>query len=223
MDPVDDIKWTKRKAPKIEYTNEMFSEGAKHIILRAFPKNSSFETAKEMLIVQAATGRMDEFMQNSINKHDNDPAYAVKVYMEVFGLEYDADFIEKVILESSEYVLQQKYAFNRPRPRQLSDVFKISFDIASSKTAKTPSYPSGHSTQSRLIAEIYAEKYPQHRRNLLLAADECGYGRIMAGLHYPSDHKAGVMLAKRLFSMMKGKKEVDRSTFNKKIDFTLEK
>jgi hypothetical protein len=221
MDPTDDIKWTKRPAPKIEYTKEIFSEGAKHIILRPFPLNSSYETAKEMLIVQAAVGRMDEYMKNSLEKHDNDPSYAVKVYMDVFGLDYDEEYIEKVQLESSEYILQQKYAFNRPRPRQLSDVFKIKFDVFGSKTAKTPAYPSGHSTQSRLIAEIYAEKYPQHRTNLLLAADECGFGRVMGGLHYPSDHRAGVMLAKRLFSIMKGRNEVDLTTFNKNIDFTL--
>jgi len=222
MDPIDDIHFPK-KTPKITFTNEIFREGAKHISMRDFPKNSSFETAKELLIIQAASYRIDDFMKRSIKKHDNDPAYAVKVYMDVFGLEYDAKFIEKVILESSEYVLQQKYNFKRPRPFQLGDKFAVKFDVFKSKTAKTPAYPSGHSCQSHLIAQIYAEKYPQHRTNLLLAAEECGFGRVMAGLHYPSDHKAGISLAKRLFSMMKDKNAVDYSTFSEKIDFTLKK
>ena len=220
MDPIDDIHFPK-KTPKITFTNKIFREGAKHICMRDFPKNSSLETAKELLIIQAATGRMDEFMKNSIEKHDNDPAYAIKVYMDVFGLQYDNDYIEKVILESSEYVLQQKYAFKRPRPFQLGDKFAVKFKVFKSKTAKTPAYPSGHSCQSRLIAEIYAEKYPEHRQNLILAAEECGFGRVMAGLHYPSDHKAGISLAKRLLSMMKDKNMVDYSTFSEKIDFTL--
>ena len=67
-----------------------------------------------------------------------------------------------------------------------------------SDSMNTPAYPSGHSLQSRLVAEYYAEKYPDHKEELIKAADECGVGRVMAGWHYPSDHKHGVKLAKEL-------------------------
>ena len=43
---------------------------------------------------------------------------------------------------------------------------------------KTPAYPSGHSLQSRLIAEYYAKKYPEHKTELIDRADECGKQRI---------------------------------------------
>jgi nicotinic acid mononucleotide adenylyltransferase/predicted nucleotidyltransferase len=68
---------------------------------------------------------------------------------------------------------------------------------------KTPAYPSGHSLQSRLIAMYYAEKYPEHKQALMMAADECGEGRIAAGWHYPSDHYASVKLAKQIYPNIK--------------------
>ena len=43
-----------------------------------------------------------------------------------------------------------------------------------SDSMKKTTYPSGHSLQSRLIAEYYAEKYPEHKAELIDRADECG-------------------------------------------------
>ena len=69
-----------------------------------------------------------------------------------------------------------------------------------SNSMKTPAYPSGHSLQSRLIAEYYGKKYPEHKKELIDRADECGKQRIYAGWHYPSDHTESVKIAKRLIN-----------------------
>ena len=57
-------------------------------------------------------------------------------------------------------------------------------------TAKTPSYPSGHTVQPMVVALHYAKKYPQQREALIKGAKICGYGRVIAGLHYPADYDA---------------------------------
>ena len=90
---------------------------------------------------------------------------------------------------------------------------KIKFDSMPlvSDSMKTPAYPSGHSLQSRLIAEYYAEKYPKHREGLIDAADECGMGRVYAGWHYPSDHKASVKLAKEIYPKINLRKSLKES------------
>ena len=49
---------------------------------------------------------------------------------------------------------------------------------------KSLAYPSGHSLQSRLIAEYYVEQYPEHKKGLIAANEETGKGRIYAGWHY---------------------------------------
>tara|TARA_R110002074_G_scaffold12449_6_gene45617 strand:+ start:2326 stop:2994 length:669 start_codon:yes stop_codon:yes gene_type:complete len=219
MDPIDSLVYSKHlRKPKGEIT--LFAEAAKYIKLPPPPENSSQDTAKDLLTVQGATYLLRDGMKKSIKKHDRDPAFSIKLYMSLFGLAYDLDYINKVLTESAILIREHKNLFNRPRPKQLSPYFGIDFDTYSSRTMRTPSYPSGHTTQSRLIAEIYGAKYPEHKANLLKAAEECGGGRIMGGLHYPTDHKAGVYLAKRLFKSLKRDKA---TTYDQSIDLTTKK
>ena len=156
-------------------------------------------------------------MKRSIKKHDKDPAYSIKVYMSLFGLAFDSNYIDKVIKESAILIKEHKNNFNRPRPIQLAPYFGVDFEVYSTRSSKTASYPSGHTTQSRLVAEIFGAKYPEHKANLLKASEECGGGRVMAGVHYPTDHKAGVYLAKRLFKSLKPDKA---TTYDLTIDLT---
>jgi hypothetical protein len=75
-----------------------------------------------------------------------------------------------------------KYIHNRKRPNQI--ITNISLD---SKTANTPSYPSGHAFQAYLIAKTLSKEYPHLKDKLYKIADKCAYVRVAAGLHFPSD------------------------------------
>ena len=217
--PIDDLVFSKRlRKPKGE--SVLFSADAHFIRLPDPPANSSAITATDLLAVQGATYIRKEAMERSIKKHDKDPAFSVKMYLSIFGLKYDENYINQVLEESTIFIKTLKNKFNRPRPAQIGPYFGVELDLLKSRTAKTPSYPSGHTTQSRLIAEIYGAKYPQHRQNLLKAAEERGAGRIMAGLHFPQDHAAGVYLAKRLFSALKATQKI---TYDQSIDLTTRK
>ncbi len=218
-EPVDSLVYSKRlRKPKGEIT--LFNESAKFIRIPPPPANSSLSTAKDILTVQGATYLCGDGMKKSVRKHDKDPAFAIKTYLTLFGIEYDQQFIDKVLDESAFIIRTLKNLYNRPRPQQLAPYFGVEFEVLGSRTNKSPSYPSGHSTQARLLAEIYAEKHPEHRLNLIKAAEECGGGRVMAGFHYPTDHKAGVYLAKRLFKSLKEKKAI---TYDLSIDLTTNK
>jgi membrane-associated phospholipid phosphatase len=218
-DPVDLLVYSKwLRKPRGEIT--LFDENAKFIRLPRPPANSSLDTAKEFLTIQGATFLRGPGMIKSIRKHDRDPAFAIKMYLTLFGLEFDEDYITNVVKESTILIKYLKNHFNRPRPSQLSPYFGIDLEVLNSRSNKTPSYPSGHATQARLIAEIYSAKYPEHRSNLIKASEECGGGRIMAGFHYPSDHKAGIYLAKRLFKTLKRSKKIE---YNQTIDLTTSK
>ena len=202
MDSVDNLVYSKKlRKPKGEVS--LFTKSAEYIKITPPPINSSLGSARDMITVNSAIKLCGEGMKKSIKKHDKDPAFAIKMYMSLFGLDHDVDYINKVMSDATILIREQKNLFNRPRPSQLAPYFGMDLEVLNSRTSTSPSYPGGHSTQSRLIAEIYADKYPEHRQNLIKAADECGGGRIMAGLHYPSDHRAGVYFAKRLFRSMK--------------------
>jgi len=210
MDPLDHLVYSKRlRKPKGEIT--LFNQNAEYIRLPPPPKNSSLDAVRDMMTVNAAMQITGDGMVKSVKRHDKDPIYAIKTYMSVFGLDYDADFIEQVMKEATTLILQQKNSFNRARPAQLAPYFGLDLDIIKSASAKTPSYPSGHTTQAYLVALILGDKYPNHKKNLIQAAEECGGGRVMTGLHFPTDHKFGIYYAKRLFKTLKGRKKIDYS------------
>ncbi len=93
-------------------------------------------------------------------------------------------------------VLFFKYLLNRARPAQINSIVRDKLLV--SHSAATPAYPSGHSFQAFIIACKMSEKYPEKKKQLFALAEDCGHARIIAGLHYPSDHEFSKILVNLL-------------------------
>ena len=104
----------------------------------------------------------------------------------------------QIIEESAIIIRKFKDHFDRDRP---VEVFP-QLNTLPSKTNKTRSYPSGHATQSVLVAKYVAGKVPRLEKDLMAAAYECGYGRVIAGFHYPSDFEIGNLLGEKMYVFM---------------------
>jgi hypothetical protein len=91
-----------------------------------------------------------------------------------------------------------KNRFNRARPAQLSPSL-----MPMIVTPGHPAYPSGHGFQSWLGAIALAEVRPDARPALLALAQRIGHNREIAGVHYPSDTKAGQNLADQVLAIAK--------------------
>jgi|GEM_PF-4458869 len=63
-----------------------------------------------------------------------------------------------------------------------------------------PSYPSGHATQGHLFCTLASVFEPKRGAELQKLGKEIGTNREFAGVHYPSDTEAGVMLSKKIIS-----------------------
>lgn len=96
------------------------------------------------------------------------------------------DNLDNIIANYDVIILFLKYLLNRARPAQINKNIKNKLLI--SHTAATPAYPSGHSFQAFILACKMSKKYPEKKQQLYALAEDCGYARIIAGLHYPSDH-----------------------------------
>ena len=131
----------------------------------------------------------------SIRDHDEVPFFALKKYCEDNGLLFHENEFEDLVEQSTPIILHFKNMFNRKRPNEVDN----RINILPSKTNKTRSYPSGHSTQARLVARYVAGKFPEHEIELLKKGDECGMGRVRAGFHYPSDNETGILLGEKLY------------------------
>jgi len=134
----------------------------------------------------------------SIQDHDQEPYYAIRKVCEENGIEFHDSEFNQIIKESVPVIKHFKDFFNRARPVEVLS----SLNTLPSKTNKTPSYPSGHATQSVILARYVAGKVPQLEKDLMKAAYECGYGRVQAGFHYVSDYDIGNLLGEKMYVLM---------------------
>jgi len=177
------------------------------------PSNGSNATYDEIKELQSMFKNRTPEIEKSVNDHDNEVGFAIKEYLKENKLEFNEKDCDKIAEIGSSIVRHYKNKFERPRPYQLAEAMKMDFDHMplNSNSMKSPAYPSGHSLQSRLIAEYYSEQYPEHKKGIMEAADECGEGRVYAGWHYKSDHKSGQKLAEQIYPHIKMRKSFQES------------
>ena len=109
-----------------------------------------------------------------------------------------SSFSGVLVLHFPDIIGYFKGSFNRDRPFEVDS----SINTLPSETNKSRSYPSGHATQSRLVARYMADRNPVHAEEILRAGNECGLGRVKAGFHYMSDYHMGNLLGEKLFIFM---------------------
>ena len=136
--------------------------------------------------------------EKSIADHDEVPFYAIKKYCEDNKMIFHKDEFEDIIYGATDTINHFKDKFDRKRPIEIDKTL----DTSPSKTNKTPSYPSGHAAQSRIVAKYVAGKFPEHEAELIEAGNECGYGRVLAGFHYVSDYESGNLLGDKMYALM---------------------
>jgi hypothetical protein len=176
---------------------EIWKDGWQRIILPSPPR----EDREIDAVIAAVEGATDQQKKDYANC-DKDASYYIKEYLRKNSLEFDDDVIEYIEKQCSPIIRHFKNHFNRPRPYQVADLYNKVLNRFKTGTAKTPSYPSGHSMQPMIVALHYSKKYPEHKDEFIRGAKICGYGRVIAGLHYPSDYDAGIELAHKLIQFM---------------------
>ena len=167
------------------------------ISLQPFPENSSKKTLEEVKYLSNI-----EEDREFVEEHDKVSKVFGKLHKEL-GLEFNKDEAKKYNRESAKYIMELKYKYQRPRPHQIADFYGINLNGVDLDSMKTPSYPSGHATQGYLLGMIYSERYPQHRKEFMKLGEDIAESRIIGKAHFPSDKKAGIELAEKLFENRK--------------------
>jgi len=106
-------------------------------------------------------------------------------------------FFKKVQRDAAAVTDAGKDYFKRPRP------FVTDPSLANGKLEKSFSYPSGHSTESMVLALVLADLFPGQRDAIIAHARAIGWRRVEIARHYPTDIYAGRTLAQAIVHQMK--------------------
>ena len=115
------------------------------------------------------------------------------------------EVIQKLINESALVIMKIKKHHDRPRPKVMAKKMKTKMEDMEMASMKTPSYPSGHSVQGILIANILADKYPNKKDKLKKMGRDISYSRRSARAHYKSDSLFGEQIGKDMYNHIKNK------------------
>ena len=95
-------------------------------------------------------------------------------------------------------MIKLKFYYNRPRPYQLANYYKLKLFPYNSYVAYTPSFPSGHTVQAYVILNVISSKYPTYHSYCKEIIDDVAYSRIYMGEHYPSDNDFAKVIGKEI-------------------------
>ena len=121
----------------------------------------------------------------------------VGAYFQSNSLPRTAAFFHKVQSDAATIADAEKDFFMRPRP------YVTDTNLANGKLEKSFSFPSGHSTESMVLALVLADLVTGQRDAILDHARWIGWHRVQIARHYPTDIYAGRVLAQAIVRQMK--------------------
>jgi len=159
------------------------------------PSDNSFTTKQEIR----------ELTKIPINERLVEEGDALELVFAKHVDDEDSNLIKLLVNGSLPIIHKIKYHHARPRPRELAKKFNIKLNSKEMDTMDTPSYPSGHSAQAYLLANVLSDKYPNKKEVFQKAARDISFSRNIAHAHYKSDSVVGEQLGEDLYKYLKNK------------------
>jgi len=113
-------------------------------------------------------------------------------------------FFQRVQTDAATVTDSAKDYWKRPRP------YVTDPSLAVGKLEKSFSYPSGHSTESMVLALVLAEVIPDKHDAIVAEARNIGWHRVEIARHYPTDIYAGRVLAQAIVREMNKNRKFQR-------------
>ena len=167
----------------------------------SFPLNDS-ELVKDELneIVDYINSISDEENKSFLTRYKSYDRSLIQTIATTFkqkGIDVES-ICEDIIDDTKNLIYKLKYFYQRPRPFQLAQYYKLKLFPYNSFSSNTPSYPSGHTLQAYVILNVIASKHPNQFQFCKEMIDDIAYSRLYLGLHYPSDNDFSIEIAKKI-------------------------
>ena len=171
---------------KPSYLNKVFDA----FIGTPIPQNDSEITKKELNQIQERlTDISDELNEEHLKRYlysDQNLAQFLVNNIKSDGLDMLA-LIKSVITDVDPLIMKLKFRFNRPRPAQLANYYKLNLFPYNISKIDTPSFPSRTVILSRLICEIAGSQAPAIYDHVQTISDHIATSRSYLGINYITD------------------------------------
>lgn len=187
-----------------EFWNDLRSAGRYHAAINAIrlpqPPDAAATRAEldELLRLQVSpelAARIPEILEEA----DAPPSYYKRMlFLDGSRNVQTGALLSRTVGWARPFIMAFKHRWKRPRPAQLEPRLRPAVECPGHAA-----FPSGHSTQSHLVALVMGEVTGSSaiRDALWTAADRIAENREYAGLHYASDSACGVELARALLPL----------------------
>ena len=153
-----------------------------------------------VLQVQAARTPADIAWAKLIEQ-DNvyaDYGEALGPWFEEKNLPVLADFIRQITADAQQVNKRVKDLYPRRRPPAGEPLVQPCVEIP-----KSNSYPSGHSLRAFVWAAVLGDIFPDRQAVLLARAHHVAWGRILGGVHFPTDDVGGRTVAQAVVAELR--------------------
>ena len=114
------------------------------------------------------------------------------------NLPVTAEFLRRVTEDMFAAGKGAKGIFPRPRPPRADPAVQPCVELSDSG-----SYPSGHAMQAHVWAAVLGDIFPDRQAALRARAQQAAWGRVVGGVHDPSDLVGGRLLAEAIVAALR--------------------
>ena len=166
-----------------------------------FPENDSELVKDELNELVDSTEMLSEPQNASFlaryKSYDRSLSQSIITAFKQKGLDVEHLTLD-IIEDIKPLLIRLKYYYQRPRPKQLAQYYKLAMFPYNSFSADTPSYPSGHTLEAYVVLNVIANKFPnefQFCKNMIYDVAD---SRLHLGLHYGTDNEFAIQVGKEI-------------------------
>ena len=166
------------------------------------PKNDSEITKYELNTIAESIDEVDEDNLKRFKMIDSNIVKYYSLFLKSKGIDGEQlePVLREIVDEALPLIAKIKMHYNRPRPYQLAQIFKLKLFPYHTINADSPCYPSGHVIQACLLSEVLSARYPTMSDEFSALIDVVGSSRIMLGVHYPSDNDLALFVGEMIIN-----------------------
>ena len=169
-----------------------------------FPLNNSESTIQELneMVAQVTSMEDSENIEHyaRFKRYDRSLAQSILSSFQTKGMDVE-ELVGNVFDDVTPAILKLKQKYQRPRPYQLAQYYKLKLFPYATTSGHSPSYPSGHTIQTYVAMKIIGNKHPESYGFCEKFIQDVANSRVYLGLHFPSDNDASFIIGQEILQL----------------------